>query len=318
MAILSCTLLTDEGGLNWPGVDQRQYIAKYVVIGDSASDGYLAVLNGAASVGPDNLPAYGAAYALFGESDNGAFLLNFTMRRALADADFKWHVSTIYRRRQQGDPKPGEFGIRPTLRTTDYWVEFRARQIIMQRARLITDLTSSPAGRPANSAVETFINSIGDEFDEPPTDTKVLPVFVARHYFDTYGEIIDVGRTFLGAQNDAAVTWGGKSYPLRTLKMIDLRTGPSQTDDTGADYYEALFLFENDPNEFKFSLVNRGYRWWDAAEQKKRTDDPVTHEEINYPRLLELDGTLTPENTLGNVIEYSEDVLADYSTLPFD
>lgn len=318
MAVIKSELSTESGSLEWPGPDQRRYMARYEVETDSANDGYLAVLNGAASASPDPVPAYGTAYALFGESDNGAFLLDFKVRRAVEQTAFNWIIETIYRRRRPGDPKPGEFSLRPTQRTTDYWVEFAGKTIPLERGQLVTDLTGAPAAVPTGSAVTSFFNSIGDVFDEPPTEKKAVPVVVARHYFSSYGAILDVGRTYHQTINDAAVTWGGKSYPARTLKLDDIRSGPSETDDQGGEYWEAFFLFLNDPNNFKFSLVNQGYRWWDAGQQKKRTDDPLTHEEINFPRLLLLDGALTPQNTLGISIEYQEDRLADYSQLPFN
>ncbi len=184
MAVLSSTLETDQTVLSWPGSDSRRITVQYHVETDTIM-GPLATIDGAGLVGPDPIPSYGDSYALFNEADDGLFLLDFNVRRAASTVNMLWKIDTSYRRRQPSDPKPGEFGTKPVSRTTEYWVEFMGRQIIMEFANLVTDLNGTPANIAANSRVDSFVNSVGDEYDEVPTDTRYNPVLVARHYFAT-------------------------------------------------------------------------------------------------------------------------------------
>ncbi len=242
------TKFTEKMGASGATISETRYIVKYGI--------HLSAAMTAAEIKADVLvPQIGDAY----DEDNEAYLIE----RELTQPDtptlwyFQASYSTLSGDRKAGDPSDPR-----------NWSTKWTGSSVSVDSYPPCDL-SVPVGAIVNSAGDHFLNGVS----VPKTRGR----FTATRYETTF----DGSRffTYGNRMNSVAYTIQGQSYPIKTVKCVDIQISP--VDWRGGFVYQYTYVFEVDLEK----NAAGAYIGWDAY-----LLDQGTREIVSGPKVIHITG----------------------------
>jgi hypothetical protein len=157
-----------------------------------------------------------------------------------------------------------------------------------------------------------IVNSVGDQFDVPPTQEEVYLVLVASANYANLQTVINTANTYHGTVNRTSFY----RSPAKTVRFLPITSGELQYEN-GFTFYTVSYRFAFKasgwtPREF----LNQGWRFREnAGEDPKPAIDPVTRQMVLNPVKLALDGTMLPEGQDPVFVSFETRAQKDFNDL---
>ena len=261
-----------------------KYTAKYRVITTSATDGPLVVMNGS------GLPQIWDYYDVSGGVDVNAFARTMTATQS-SEKRTVWEV-TINWEPLTGGQTVDDSASDPFNRPTRYWIE-----PVNYTHTVDTDNTGKPIKNTANKP-----------YDEPQVMEATRMVLVAEKPYATLQEIIDLNIAHAMSVNDAAFKGASARQALcRSILSSQLMK------ENDVEFYLATFRIEFNEDTWDVEIVNRGYTYIDGAGEEAVV--VINGERPSEPVLLEADGSITPQGSVGTTSTFEVIRESDFTLL---
>lgn len=314
MGVTSCTLLKTHSDVNDKG--QFTHWAQYRVKCDQRNMTGMAVVIGAAISTPDPIPSWKASFSLLGDSDPNAFALKFSPRYQQGDDSTSiWTIDVEWMPSANPDDDWTN-DLDPTLRPVLIDGDEEEVQEICEEGWNEEALTG--IGRAAD-VFGPIVNPAGKEYDTPLMKSVRVVVKVFRKNFkdlpgnSALNQIDALAASFVDKLNNATF------YGAPAGKAIVRSIKPSEELFAGGIKYRvATIRVAAYAKGWSFPMVNKGFEFFDGSgvlTQATTPDDMGDEQPIAEPINLELDGTRTPDGTVGTVTHWRTSAKVDFAGL---
>lgn len=297
MTVLSCSC-TD----NSLRLQNREFIysATYRILTDDRAMAAYNVLDGAALSSPHAFPSYFSTYALFDDADASSFMKDVTIDQDAKNATVWTATATWSPIKGASEADAHTSRTDPIIRPVIYSREWEEIQIPVEEGWNQEGLPG--IGRTANT-FGPIQNAAGQEPSTPIIKSKRIPVVVAKKNFTTLDEIDQLERNFGDSLNDRAYLGYAKGECLfRGMSVSEPKF------EGGTSYFTAVIRIACQRGGWNYEMVNRGWKYLDIAGElaEAKVKDPDTGENVpvSEPINLELDGTRTPDGSIGTIINW--------------
>ncbi|MEM8668722.1 MAG: hypothetical protein AAGG48_14475 [Planctomycetota bacterium] len=275
------------------------YYGKYRIETDDRSQSAYEVLSQATLSLPDPFPDYFATYSLYGTSDPSAF-----MQEADCDAqDDKttsiWIANAVWspiRNTEASDTHTSRSN--PLSRPVIYSREWEEISVPVEKGWNNEALTGISRAADTEGPIQ---NAAGQEPSTPILSTKRIPVIVAKKNYATLNEIDAIESTYGDSLNTG--TFGAYSAGECLFRGI---TASQARYEGGVQFYTGTTRIACQKGGWSYAMVNRGYKFLDSGVLTEATalDDSGNEVPVAEPINLELDGSRTPDGSIGTIINY--------------
>lgn len=209
-----------------------------------------------------------------------------------------------------GKPPDGQDPDNPTTPTGEV-DPLKKKVVVYAELMTISELiTRDRDGKP-------FVNSAGQEFDEPIVEEREIPVITWERNYATYEEILEIQRDFERTHNDAEFL----GYPAETAKFLSLTPQPPQYHGT-VKYFPAIGRIAVKSDGWIKWIVDQGAQYYDKpksqAGAKLINAMDQNGQLANGNVLLASDGTRLPNGQVGQGIGFYVLKNKDYAPLIAD
>jgi hypothetical protein len=289
-------------------LNRGTYQLKYEVVTDSVM-GHQALTNDATAVGPDMLPSLGATYSYQGDADGASYAKAFTIESREGHQN-RYLVTVTYGPIEGEDPPFAENpGVRPPIVYADRetFTRFMERDVFGNQ----------------------IVNKCNRPYDIPIELEDTHGVLVIEFNVATLLEVLELQRFLRRAVNSTPWTFRGLTFPERTVLARECSSGPALTHGVFSWYRIAcrFVLADGDnisaPATWDVPVLERGYQHFEKENNAYKLDVKGNKAffpekgSLAEPALLDDDGTILPDGSIGIFTNWRVYREVDFNLLPF-